>query len=150
MENLDLVATVKSSSVSGDNVECDAFVMCRESLTSRKIFQYRDNMQCGTWEVLAHTKSVLVLKRIDGDQELVEVDALYVEHQEPIVQPAAAAPQKVLTFEGKNWKLASEKKWKEAYVTGASSDVVGEATLRGKLHEIRKSESGFIAIPKVA
>lgn len=160
MQKLDLVATVKFSTDQEDHTECNVFLLSNENMVGKTLYQVRDEVQCGTWEVLDQGKGVLKLKRMSGEAEFVMVDALYTEHVEPVVvSEPVRAPQKVMTFSGKNWKLASEKKWKEiyfhfldeaiatAYKSGASESV-GEATIRGSLYTIHKFESTFLAVPK--
>ena len=70
----------------------------------------------------------------------------------PVKTPAKDIKQveKILTFLGKNWKLASDKKWKE--VTGFSQSDLGESvgtkTINKVDCDIYKASTGFIAIRK--
>lgn len=51
----------------------------------------------------------------------------------------------VKVFRGKNWKLASEKKWDDDQV-GALGDQVGTLVLNGEEHLIHLIEGGFAAV----
>jgi len=55
---------------------------------------------------------------------------------------------KVLMFSGKNWKLASDKKWKSSssFATHDAGNKVGEKTIGTVLHDIFRVPDGFAAI----
>lgn len=55
------------------------------------------------------------------------------------------SPVKALAFQGKNWKLASDRKWVESLVF-TSGESVGKRTIFGSQYEVYKTGSGFAAV----
>lgn len=147
MEKLDLIATVKTSTESDGVVSCAIFLTTYGDVSNAKVYQYRDDVIVGEWNSVGYENGTIHLKRISGSSLPEPMDALYVDH----IEPSKPEPQTTfvwaLTFSGKNWKLASEKKWNETSArVDFTSPVLGEVTIRGKLHEVRRgSGEVFVA-----
>jgi hypothetical protein len=55
---------------------------------------------------------------------------------------------KILTFSGKNWKLAADSKWKSStsFSTHETSEKVGEKTIGQTTYGVYKVSTGFVAV----
>lgn len=55
---------------------------------------------------------------------------------------------KVLTFMGKNWKLAAEKKWKSTstFSNQDNASKVGEKTIGQTVYDVFRTSGGFVAV----
>lgn len=149
MDKLDLVATVKSSIENDGLVSCAVFLTTYSDVSNVRVYQYRDESHIGEWDSVGFENGVLQLKRVSGSDALEPVDALYVDHVEPAKPEPHTTFVWAMTFSGKNWKLASEKKWNETSVqVDLTSAVLGEVAIRGKLHEVRRAGEVFVATLK--
>ncbi len=72
------------------------------------------------------------------------------EAEKPKKKTEGLKTSKVMTFSGKNWKLAAEKKWKSSTgFIGSGEELgtkVGEKTFGATVYDIHKSSSGFVAV----
>lgn len=149
MDKLDLIATVKSSTEDDGLVSCAVFLTTYGDISNVRVYQYRDDSNIGEWSSLGCDNGVLQLKRVSGSDSIEPMDALYVDHVEPTKPEPQTTFVWALTFSGKNWRLASEKKWNETSVqVDLTSPVLGDVSIRGKLHEVRKAGEVFVATLK--
>jgi hypothetical protein len=143
-----LVCTVKSAIIEGDTATCRVFVLCGQvDLVGKHLIQNREGQVVGSWRVDAQGAE-WVLTRQEGP-DLEQCDYMYGEL--PVTEPPPPSRTQFghyLVFEGKNWKLAAEKKWREKMVDVAAYEAVGETTLRGKPHIVLKGPDCFAAVRK--
>lgn len=149
MENL--LCTVKKTSSEDGKTACSVFMLQDPmELVGKEITQIRVEERIGTWRVLESEKRgrELVLERLSGDVEIEPCDAFYVDLPEPVViVPGVRAQfEQAYVFSGKNWKLATEKKWQEKVVNVGGFERVGETRLRGKPHRVLKGPEFFAAV----
>jgi hypothetical protein len=143
-----LVCTVKSAVPEGERTTCSVFMLSLPvDFVGTVLLQYKEAVKVGSWRVESYGKE-LVLARVDGSAELEQCDYLY---GETIVVETAPLPSKTqigfyLTFEGKNWKLAAEKKWIEKQVDIAGFEHVGDTRIKGKPFRVMKGPTFFAAV----
>lgn len=146
-----LVCTVKSAVTEGEKTACSVFMLAQpKDFVGTVLFQYKDGAKVGSWSVESYEKS-LVLVRVDGSLELEQCDYLFGEIT--VVEQPPPSQNKFghfLVFEGKNWRLASEKKWREKLVNIAGFEHVGDTTIKGKPFMIMKGPELFAAVPTPA
>jgi hypothetical protein len=72
------------------------------------------------------------------------------EEEKPRSKTKTIQGTKILTFSGKNWKLAADNKWKSttAFSTFETNEKVGEKTIGQTAYYIHKVSSGFIAVKR--
>ena len=158
---MELFCTVKTAVDNGDAVECSAFILRNYQLKpGSKVEQIRSAEVLAVWEVVEQTPRGIILKseRKAGSMEFG--DELYTERpapdptpepvpapikQKPIVQEKqpkdpimTTTPKAVLVFAGKNWKLASPKKWVPMNLQLDGYASVGEINISGKLYTVFK------------
>ena len=140
-----------------ETVEISAFVLRSWVLPSgTKVEQHRESAIIATWELVSHTNKSVVLKKLDIPIEFG--DMFYAES--PVIEaPMVEAPtMNVFVFSGKNWKLASAKKWTPAELLATTvhrgmSEILGDINIKGKDCDVCKvtnklDEIMFIAVPK--
>jgi len=111
-----------------------------------------------TWELVNHTHKSLTVKKIGIPIEFG--DMFYVENPEVIVIPVQVESEmtSALVFAGKNWKMASPKKWvpTELLTTTVQTgmkDTLGEVIILEKNYSVFKfinnlNETIFVAVLK--
>lgn len=142
-----LICTVKNSEIIDDVTVCSVFILNKfPDSEGKKLYQYRDSNKVGVWLIRSFGLKTH-LTRVSGNVEIEQCDALYgdMEMSEKVV--SVTPQQRVLVFEGKNWKLASEKKWREKELDTTGFEEVGDSSFKGKAHKILKGPSCFVAIP---
>lgn len=149
---MELFCTVKSAAKIGDVIECSVFILWDIILSpGTKLEQRRGEDLIAVWELVEQKAKSLILK-VEGTELNVELaDGLYANlpvRQEPVRQEPTA--EAVLVFGGKNWKLASPKKWVPMSLSLDGYDVVGELNIGGKDYLILKLPEGFAAKIKKA
>lgn len=154
---MELLCTAKTAVDNGETVECSVFMLRDWQLQpGDKIEQRRDTGQAletvATWEFVSQTPNKLILKRVILGAETIEMaDGFYVVppvEDKPVVAGLPSTP--VLVFGGKNWKLASPKKWVPATLVIDGYPSVGELNIGGKDYEVLKLNEGFAARLKAA
>jgi hypothetical protein len=161
---MDLFCTVKSATDNGDRVECSVFMLQNLRLEpGTQVDQHREtngeSVIVASWELVEQTNTTLILKRGELGAEAIDIaDGFYAQlpvevkpsKKDPmeykITKNGPPPPEAVLVFAGKNWKLASPKKW--VPTTGldlGSCQKVGELTIHGKLYHVFKLNEGFAA-----
>jgi hypothetical protein len=152
---MELFCTAKSAVEVGDTIECTAFILRDRKLEpGTKLEQRRDGdegpMVIASWELVELTTKSLILKKGDGSMDSIQsADGFYVEaliEEKPIEVPTMS----VLVFSGKNWKLASAKKWVPMDLAVDGCPSVGEMSIGGKEYVILKLAEGFAARLKTA
>ncbi len=79
--------------------------------------------------------------------------SLEMEEEKPRSVPSQMnTGTRVLTFSGKNWKLAAESKWKSSasFADYEESSKVGEKTIGQTAFDVYRTPSGFVAIKQSA
>ena len=163
---MDIFCTVRSATDNGDNVECSVFMLRRLNLKPGvQLDQRRDTGEgpsiVASWEFVSQTDKTLVLKKGDlGAYFIEQSDGFYANVPEDVIaehkteehQPMNQdiASQSVLIFAGKNWKLASPKKWVSASILLDETAHVGELSINGKQYDIFKLNEGFAAKEKAS
>ena len=76
-----------------------------------------------------------------------ELEAPAVE-EKPKTSKKTIQGTKMLTFTGKNWKLAADSKWKSTttFSTYEATGKVGEKTIGQTVYDVYRTSSGFVAI----
>jgi hypothetical protein len=142
-----LVCTVKSAVPDGAKTTCSVFMLAQPvEFVGTVLLQYKDAVKVGSWRVESYGKE-LVLARVDGDLELEQCDYLFGEIV--LSEPPPPSRRQIghyLVFEGKNWKLAAEKKWREKQVDIAGFEHVGDTTIKGKPFKVMKGPDFFAAV----
>lgn len=142
-----LVCTVKSAVIEGDRATCRVFILCEPvDLVGKHLMQNRDGQYVGSWRVESQGAE-WVLARQEGP-DLEQCDYMFGEL--PVTEPPPPSRTQFghyLVFEGKNWKLASEKKWRERMIDVAGFQHVGDTTIKGKPYQIMRGQDVFAAIP---
>jgi hypothetical protein len=113
------------------------------------LLQYKDAAKVGSWHVESYGKE-LTLVRMEGSAELEQCDYLFGEVM--VSEPPPPSRRQIgfyLTFEGKNWKLAAEKKWREKQVDIAGFEHVGDTKIKGKPYKVMKGPESFAAVPEL-
>ncbi len=142
-----LICTVKSAVVEGSTASCSVFMLSDpEGLVGKTVSHYREEVRIGSWRVVSYERT-LVLERVHGDEAPQMADYLTGEvlRTEP-PPPSRRQFGHHLVFEGKNWKLASEKKWREKLVDIAGFEHVGDTTVKGRPHRVLKGPEFFVAV----
>jgi hypothetical protein len=143
-----LVCTVKSATPDGARTTCSVFMLALPvDFVGTVLLQYKDAVKVGSWRVEAYGKE-LVLARMDGSSDLEQCDYLFGEVK--VSEPPPPSRTQIgfyLVFEGKNWKLAAEKKWREKQVDIAGFEHVGDTRIKGKPFKILKGPEFFAAVP---
>ncbi len=149
-----LLGTIKEAVDSGDAVECSAFILRVFQLNpGDNIQQIRESVVVATWQIVKKTARGFILKDPAGAMKAESFqfgDEIHVE--EPAIEekemehPKEAV--KVFVFSGKNWKLASPKKWVPMSMDLNGHTPVGEINLSGKLHTVYKLPDCFAAQEK--
>ena len=109
--------------------------------------------RCLNDEFFAQPVSVCEKPRNGSEEVVYELEASAAEEKP---RPASKGTQgfKVLTFSGKNWKLAGEKSWKTSTAFSQPGDkdcrytekeLVGERKIGNQMYEVFSSPPGFIA-----
>lgn len=145
-----LICTVKSATSEGSRTTCSVFMLSDPTdLAGKVLSQYKDAVKVGEWRVESYAKE-LVLERVSGDQDVELADYLYGEVVVIAPPPSRTQIGHYLVFEGKNWKLAAEKKWRERQIDIAGFQPVGETAIKGKPYRILKGGDVFAAVPSSA
>jgi hypothetical protein len=110
--------------------------------------------QCLNDEFFAQPVSICELPKPDDMTEPMYTLELPVEEEKPRTASKNTQGFKVLTFSGKNWKLAGDKAWKTSTAFSKPGDkdsrytekeLVGERKIGSQMYEIYSSPPGFIA-----
>lgn len=141
----EIVFAVKTAVTEGPTATCAVFLLTNESLDGKVVSQWRENARIGAWRVVKGGRET-VLERVEGDQEVQHQDAFYGQVEEKAEPERRTQIGSVLVFEGKNWKMASEKKWREKVIDIAGFEDVGETKIRGKDHRVLKGPDCFAAV----
>jgi hypothetical protein len=149
---MELLCTAKSA-VDGDStIECHVFMLRDWRIEpGATLEQRRGDEVIATWELVVQTGKSLILKKGTTPAESIELaDEFYV--QPPVIeQPVTMqATIPVLLFGGKNWKLASPKKWVKANISVEGCPQVGELNIDGQDYVVIKLAEGFAARPRAA
>jgi hypothetical protein len=144
-----LIATVKRGQQGdSDPIKCSIFLLRNDlDLIGRTLEHRRETTILGTFSVESIAVDVFSLRRLDGGEPIVSGDVFYAQLEEPKMEIVSTLV-KGFVFSGKNWKLASPKKWKDGSVESPSSKPVGEVNLSGNLCDVFKLETGFVAIAR--
>jgi hypothetical protein len=150
----ELIATVKQEfGATPETFECRVFLLREDlDLTGRIVEHKRGEEVLGAFVLESITKDFFKMRRTSGSDTPIVTDSFYVQLEDAQVATAQEAPRGPVVsgymFSGKNWKLASVKKWKNGQVESPSkSKPVGEINLFGHQCEVHKTDSGFVAIP---
>ncbi len=86
-------------------------------------------------------------KPVDLMEVVYELEAPAVE-EKPKTSKKTIQGTKMLTFTGKNWKLAADSKWKSTttFSTYEATGKVGEKTIGQTVYDVYRTSSGFVAI----
>lgn len=143
----DLLCSVKGVALTENGkIICSVFMLRDiKELTGRTLSQYRLENRVGAWKVESYNKD-LVLERIDGISEIEPCDTLHIELEASPVSVVETHIEQALVFSGKNWKLASEKKWTEKTIDVTGFEKVGETKIRGKAYHVLKGPDVFAAV----
>jgi len=136
-----------------------------------RLEQRREEELIAVWELVAQKAHSLVLKLEGNDGSNIELaDGFYAEKpadsfdvlDDRAARAVVAIDDKhiggymagmvsgpVLMFAGKNWKLASPKKWIPMNLAVDGYSVVGELKLNGKEYSVFKLPEGFAAKEKI-
>lgn len=154
---MEILCTTKSAVNNGETVECSIFLLQDWKLEPGTIVEQRRNTgqeieTVARWELVAITPKSLILKRVILGAESIEMaDYFYAMppiETKPVVTSLQSTP--VLVFGGKNWKLASPKKWVPANLVVEGYPSVGELNIEGKDYVVLKLTDGFAARLKQA
>lgn len=104
--------------------------------------------QCLNDEFFAQPVSICELPKPADPGEVVyslEAPEVVEEKRSPTKSTVA---EKILTFTGKNWKLAADKKWKSSasFPTYDPKDKVGQKKIGSTAYFIYKISGGFVAV----
>jgi hypothetical protein len=100
-------------------------------------------------EFFAQPKTICKLPVPEDPLEvLYSLEAPEPEAEKPKSKKKTVQGIKVLTFSGKNWKLAADNKWKSStsFTTFETNEKVGEKTIGQTTYDVYKSSPGFIAV----
>lgn len=107
--------------------------------------------QCLNDEFFAQPVSICELPKPDDMTEPMYTLELPVVEEKPRTASKNTQGFKVLTFTGKNWKLAADKKWKSttSFSTFEESAKVGEKTIGQTVFDVyRASNDSFFAVKR--
>ena len=135
---VDLFCTIKNVIVKDDCIECSIFLLQNWKLDPGTILeQRRDGAIITTQELVSYTNKLMTLKK--SDNEILFGDTFYAEA--PFIEVKEVTQlSKVLAFSGKNWRLASTKKWKQSEISLEGCKRVGELSVNGKDYDVYKIE----------
>lgn len=146
-----LICTVKSAVEEGSRTTCSVFMLADpKDITGTVLAQFKEAAKVGEWRVESYGKE-LVLERVSGELPIELADYMYGEVA--LAEPPPQSRRQIghyLTFEGKNWKLAAEKKWREKQVDIAGFEKVGETRIKGKPYDVMKGPDVYAAVPSSA
>ena len=174
MEMLELFCTAKGIVVEvGDAIELPVFMLRNWQLEpGTRLEQRRGEEIVAVWVLIKQQPRSLMLKKLEGGS-VEQADAFYVSPPpdptpiepvpfmplarrsaprvaEEVSQDAASSGgDTVLIFGGKNWKLASPKKWIPGNLVLDGFSAVGELVLGGKSYTVFKLTEGFAAQEKL-
>jgi hypothetical protein len=155
---MEVFCSVKTVIENGDSLECSVFILQKWKFESGTIFeQRREDNVVATLELVEQTAKALVFKKTDTSIEFGDI--LYVEPPVEIVPIVTSPDIDVLVFSGKNWKLASPKKWVPTRLMSSSiesamkKEKLGETNLLGKNCDVCRitnslEETIFVAVPR--
>ena len=154
----ELVATVRQVASSlDDKVHCPVFLMRDDLDLVGRTLQHRrfiDGVEntIGILTVEGVEKRSFALRRLDarlpdGSNDIVAGDALYVQLEDLPVVKKEVVLVKGFLFNGKNWKLASSKKWEARRFEKPRSRPVDEVRLAGRMCDVYQTDNGWAAIP---
>jgi hypothetical protein len=156
---MELICTARGEVIESEGtLECAVFLLRMEPLdVGTKLEQRRitgdEQILIATWELVSQTGKTLVLKKQSeynielADSFFAEVPAapIRVLTHTPTRAPESAATYPVLVFAGKNWKLASPKKWVPMNLSLDGCDIIGQITIAGKNYSVFRLPDGFAA-----
>jgi hypothetical protein len=104
--------------------------------------------QCLNDEFFAQPKTICKLPVPEDPAEVLYSLEPPAEEEKPKARTKTVQGTKILTFAGKNWKLAADAKWKSStsFSTYETSEKVGEKTIGQTTYDVYKASSGFIAV----
>jgi hypothetical protein len=99
-------------------------------------------------EFFAQPKTICELPVPEDPAEVLYSLEPPAEEEKPKARTKTVQGTKILTFAGKNWKLAADAKWKSStsFSTYETSEKVGEKTIGQTTYDVYKASSGFIAV----
>lgn len=104
--------------------------------------------QCLNDEFFAQPLDICKLQASEDPLEIQYSLDAPVEEEKPRPKVAKPVSTKVLSFSGKNWKLAADAKWKSSNVfdTYDEKSRVGDKKIGQTVYDVYKVANGFIAI----
>ena len=150
----EIFCSVKRSVEKEDSLtECSIFLLRDDIDLVDKVIEHRrvcsdGEAVLGTFKVVSFSKKLLVVQRITGSVVVNKCDLFYIDR--PVIfQVETSKYVSGFIFEGKNWKLASSKKWqsKNFELPDSGSQSVGVVTLNNLQYDVHKIDNGFIAVP---
>jgi hypothetical protein len=149
---MELLCMAKTATVSGENTECTVFMLRNwviEAGASLEQRRCKEGVEIiiATWTLIGQTGKNLILK---GKGEIEFTDSFYVESPVRVEELVQTTATSVLVFKGKNWRLASPKKWMPAILDVDGYPSVGGLNIGGKDYVILALNEGFAARLKSA
>jgi hypothetical protein len=157
---MELFCTAKGVVVEiGDCIECPVFMLRDWQLEpGTKLEQRREEEVVAIWELVEHQPRSLMLKK--QSVAIERADAFYAVAPAMVTPKAPLSPRSpppvetntgseitsVLLFTGKNWKLASPKKWVPARISLAGCQIIGDIVINGKGYFVHRLPEGFAAL----
>jgi hypothetical protein len=166
---MELFCTAKGTVVEvGGCIECAVFMLRDWKLEpGTRIEQRREEGVVAIWELVDLSPKLLVLKLAEkvpmvgpeGEINIEQADGFYAAAPALVVPKAPVSPwspppvetnsgsetASVLVFTGKNWKLASPKKWVPMKISLAGCQIIGDIIINGKGYFVHRLPEGFAA-----
>lgn len=150
----DLLCAIKKVRVDGPVFDCNMFLLQENLDIIDKVVEHRrvgaDNKESllGKFKILSISNKNIVLHRLEGEEFIKSHDVIYLERQITQQLQSNIILISGYGFDGKNWKLASAKKWVKKQFERPCSPPLGTVTFDTVAHDVHKIDSGFVAVPQ--
>src|SRR5512135_678961 len=104
--------------------------------------------QCLNDDFFAQPVSICELPIPEDPMEVLYTLEAPIPEEKPRTSKKTVQGSKILTFAGKNWKLAADSKWKSSTSFGSyeTNEKVGEKTVGQTTYDVYKASNGFVAV----
>jgi hypothetical protein len=145
-QNLELVFVFKRIQENDVNQIFNVFSLNSIDLIGKNVYQYRNEEFLNTFQVTNFEKSKVWVQKQEN-LNLEFGDIFYIDKPIPVFVEKDPRSQ-VFIFPGKNWRLATFKKWKSDYRDCTNFEFICDFVLNNLPCEIYRDRETFVAKPK--
>lgn len=139
---------MKNATETDNGIECSVFMLQNKQVPEgTKLEQRREESKIAEWELISHTPKSILLKKEHLSDTIEFSDSFYIEQSDEEVISKEMTLTPVYVFSGKNWKLASPKKWVKMNLNVEGCEKVGDIKIEGKDCTVFKLTDCFAAKP---